>query len=165
MALSRLIEAIELGSGKFDLNKTYFINNSSNEDIEVKWGAMEPEARGSGTYLIKAGEMGGPYPQFLAYHIVKALVSREMQRDGKAKFFGSAEMRAPYEDKYLKEVAEGTEDPFTSKIREQEREKILSEMKNEPIVDSIGTTSSETRRKALKKKSHTDEEFAGANKD
>lgn len=165
MAFSRLIESIEQGSGKFDLNRTYLIKNTTQEDIEVKWGAMEPDARGAGTYLIKAGEMGGPYPQFLAYHIVKALVSREMQRDGKAKFFGSAEMRAPYEDKYLQEVVDGAEDPFTAKIREQEREKILSEMKSEPIVDSVGTTSSETRRKELKKKSHTDEEFSGANRE
>lgn len=165
MAFSRLIDVIETGTGKFDLNKTYFINNTTNEDIEVKWGAKEPEARGSGTYLIKAGEMGGPYPQFLAYHIVKALVSREMQKDGKSKFFGSAEMRAPYEDKYLKEVAEGTEDPYTAKIREQEREKLMAEMKTEPIVDSVGVTSSETRRKALKKKSDTDEPFKGANRE
>lgn len=169
MALSRLIDAIEEGSGKFDINKTYFINNVSNEDIVVTWGAKEPEARGAGTYLIKAGEMGGPYPQFLAYHIVKALVSREMQKDGKARFFGSAEMRAPYEDKYLKEAGPEAEDALTASIRAQEREKLQQEMKEQPIA-SEGITSSETRREALTapkrgrpKKETT--EFEGANRD
>lgn len=162
MAFSRLIDRIEEGSGKFDNDKKYFINNASQEDIIVKWGDKEPEARGAGTYLIKAGEMGGPYPQFLAYHIVKALVSREMQRDGKAKFFGSAEMRAPYEDKYLKEADAGVEDTLTAQIRAQEREKLLAEFKSEPIA-SEGITSSETRRKAHKKTEEV-EEFKGANK-
>lgn len=163
MAFSNLIENIESGSGKFDLHKTYFINNTTEEDIEATWGAKEPEARGAGTYLIKSGEMGGPYPQFLAYHIVKALVTREMQRDKKP--WGNAVMRAEYEDKYLKEAQGGTEDPFTAKIREQEREKLMSEMKTTPIVDGQ-VTSSETRRKAMGKPSPTDEpkEFEGANK-
>lgn len=164
MAFSRLIDKIEEGSGKFDLDKSYFINNTTDEDIEVKWGAMEPEARGAGTYIIKSGEKGGPYPQFLAYHIVKALVSREMMKDGKSKFFGSAEMRAPYEDKYLMEIeAVDGEDPLTSSIRAQERAKLLEELKTQPI-SAEGYTSSETRRKALKKKS-PDEEFAGANRE
>ncbi len=130
MAFSRLIEAIELGTGKFDNDKSYFINNCTDEDIIATWALKEPEARGHGTYEIKAGEKGGPYPQFLAYHIVKALVSREMQKDGKSKFFGSAEMRAPYEDKYLIEIEKGEgEDPYTASIREQERAKLLAEMK------------------------------------
>ncbi len=152
MAFSNLIENIENGSWKFDLNRTYFINNSTKEEIVVKWGAKEPESRGAGTYTIKAGEKGGPYPQFLAYHIVKALVSREMQKDGKAKFFGSAEMRAPYEQKYLVEIEPGlAEDSFTAAIREQEREKLLKEMKAE---------------KPSKKKDKDDEtkEFEGANR-
>lgn len=161
MAFSRLIERIEEGTGKFDLNKQYFINNSTDEDIIVQWGAMEPEARGSGTYKIKAGEKGGPYPQFLAYHIVKALVSREMQKDGKEKFFGSAEMRAPYEDKYLVEIE--AVDPEMEQLRAQE----AALLKTQPIAEE-GYTSSETRRKAMKKKSHTDEveaEFEGANRE
>jgi hypothetical protein len=163
MALSFLIEDIEKGTGKFDLNKTYFINNPTNEDVIVTWGAKEPEARGSGTYRIKSGEKGGPYPQFLAYHIVKALVSREMQKDGKAKFFGSATHRAEYEKKFLIEIEGGEGDSFTASIREQERTKLLEEMKSQPISEGQ-VTSSETRRKALGKKSHTDEEYAGANK-
>lgn len=162
MAFSNLVELIERGEGKFDVNKTYIINNSTDEDIIVQWGAKEPEARGAGKYTIKAHEKGGPYPQFLAYHIVKALVSREMMKDGKSQFFGSAEMRAPYEKKYLIEVEEGTEDPVTASIREQERAKLMAEMKNQPIA-SEGITSSETRRKNSKKKDDV-EEFAGANK-
>lgn len=164
MALSRLIEAIERGSGKFDLSQQYWINNATNEDIEVKWGAKEPEARGSGTYYIKAGEKGGPYPEFLAYHIVKALVSREMMKDGKEKFFGSAEMRAPYEDMFLMPIPQDSEDPVLAKIREEERQKILTELKSQPISEA-GITSSETRRKSLNKKSHTDEEYAGVNRE
>jgi len=150
MAFSNLIEAIEKGTGKFDLTKTYFISNSSPEDIVVSWGLREPEARGSGTYTIKAGEKGGPYPQFLAYHIVKALVSREMQREGKGKFFGSAEMRAPYEQKYLIEIAPGQEgeNELIRQIREEERAKVLAELKTQPI-SSEGYTSSETRRQIL----------------
>lgn len=163
MAFSNIIEAIETGSGKFSIDTSYLVNNATDTDIEVKWGAHEPEARGAGTYTIKAGETGGPYPEFLAYHIVKALVSREMQKDGKSKFFGSAEMRAPYEQKFLIEAAPGTEDEMTRRIREQEREKLLAEMKAQPISEA-GYTSSETRRKAYKKHSHTDE-FEGANKE
>lgn len=163
MAFSNLIEQIENGTGKFNNDKQYLINNSTNEDIIVTWGAKEPEARGAGTYTIKAGEIGGPYPQFLAYHIVKELVSREMQKDGKSKFFGSATMRAPYEDKYLKEIEEGAEDPRLAAIREQERAKLLEEMKSQPISEE-GATSSETRRKALGKKGASDNEFEGANK-
>lgn len=161
MSFSRLIEDIEKGSGKFDLEKTYFINNATDEDIIVTWGAMEPEARGAGTYKIKAGDKGGPYPQFLAYHIVKALVSREMIKDGKAKFFGSAELRAPYEDKFLVEIDQSDgEDPFTAAIREQERAKILEEMKTTSVA-SEGITSSETRREVVEKK----KEFEGAKLD
>lgn len=160
MAFSRLIDRIEEGTGKFDLNKQYFINNSTNEDIIVSWALAEPEARGSGTYKIKSGEKGGPYPQFLAYHILKALVSREMVKDGKDKFFGSAEMRAPYEDKFLQEIHEA--DPDTEQIQAQERAILATQ----PVAED-GYTSSETRRKALNKKSPTDEpeeEFEGANR-
>ncbi len=125
------------------------------------WGKNEPEARGSGKYLIKAGEMGGPYPQFLAYHIVKALVNREMQRDGKSRFFGSAEFRMPYEQKFLKEAEPGTEDAVTAKIRAEERARLMQELNSNPIA-ADGYTSSETRRKALKKKG-IDEPYAEAN--
>lgn len=173
MAFSRLIDAIEGGTGKFDLNKSYYINNVTDEDIVVQWGAKEPEARGAGTYVIKAGEMGGPYPQFLAYHIVKALVSREMQKDGNTRYFGNAEMRAPYEDKYLKEAGPDAEDSLTASIRAQEHAKLLAAMKSEPIVDSVGVTSSETRRLAIEEsekpkrgrpRKDDTEEFAGANR-
>lgn len=166
MAFSFLIDDIEKGTGKFSLTKSYFINNPTDEDIIVTWALKEPEARGSGTYIIKAGDKGGPYPQFLAYHILKALVSREMQKDGKSKFFGSAQMREPYEKKYLMEIEqkEGQEDPLTASIRAQERAKLMEEMKTQ-AVSADGYTSSETRRKALGKKSHTDEtEFEGAKK-
>lgn len=160
MAFSNLIEKIEQGSGKFDLEKHYFVNNATEEDIIVKWGAMEPEARGSGTYTIKAGEMGGPYPEFLAFHIVKALVSREMQKDGKEKYFGTASMREPYETKFLKEADGNAEEALVASIREQEREKILAEMKIQPVSES-GITTSETRRKVGRPKK---EEFQGANR-
>jgi hypothetical protein len=175
MAFSRIIEGIEKGSGKFDLERTFFINNSSNEDIIVSWGLKEPEARGSGTYTIRAGEKGGPYPHFLAYHIVKALVSREMQKDGKGRFFGSAEMRAPYEDKFLIEIAPGDEqeNPLIKQIREEERAKLVAEMQTQPI-SSEGYTSSETRRQALegekkrgrprKETTEGPQEFEGANR-
>lgn len=164
MAFSDLIDQIEQGSGKFSLDKTYFINNATDMDITVTWSIKEPEARGAGTYHIKAGEKGGPYPQFLAYHIVKELVNREMQREGKAQFFASAIHRSPYEKKFLIEIeGDGTEDPFTAQIREQERRKILEEMKSSPISDA-GYTSSESRRKAHKKKG-IDDEFEGANRE
>lgn len=162
MAFSRLIDAIELGTGKFDNDKSYFINNSSNEDIIVTWALKEPEARGHGTYEIRAGEKGGPYPQFLAYHIVKALVSREMQKDGKSKFFGSAEMRAPYEDKYLIEIEKGGgEDPYTASIREQERSKLLAEMRKEGTVQN---TVDDKPKRGRPKKEET-QEFEGANRE
>lgn len=170
MAFSNLIRLIEEGTGRFDLEKTYFINNSTSEDIEVWWGKMEPEARGHGKYVIRAGEKGGPYPQFLAYHIVKALVSREMQRDGKSKFFGSAEMRAPYEEKYLIEITDGDqgENSLIAQIREEERAKLLRDMQTQPI-SSEGFTTSETRRRALesekKRKPRQQKEFDGANRD
>lgn len=160
---SNLIEDIQRGSGKYDLDKKYFVNNASDEDIEVSWGAKEPEAKGAGKYLIKAGEMGGPYPQFLAYHIVKVLVNREMQKNKQGHLFASAQHRAPFEQKFLKE-AEGTgEDSVLKEIREQERRKLMEELKKEPISEGP-YTSSETRRKAFGKASHTDE-FKGANKD
>lgn len=171
MAFSNLIEAIEKGTGKFDLSKTYFIDNSSGEDLVVSWGLKEPEARGSGTYTIRSGEKGGPYPQFLAYHIVKALVSREMQKDGKGKFFGSAEMRAPYEKKYLIEIAAGDEgeNPLIKAIREEERAKLLAEMKTQPIAGE-GYTSSESRREIIEEEKKRGrpkkdtKEFEGANR-
>lgn len=167
MALSNLIENIEQGSGKFDTEKSYFINNSTDEDIEVTWAAQEPEAKGHGKYLIKAGERGGPYPQFLAYHIVKALVSREMMKEGKSQFFLSAEMRKPYEEKYLVEIEGNPQDALTQSIREEERKKILEEMKTQPVSDGM-VTSSETRRKALEKDKETkkqkeSKEFEDAN--
>lgn len=164
MAFSHLTEFIEQ-TGVFDNKKLYYINNASKEDITVKWGAKDPDARGAGTYTIRSGERGGPYPQFLAFHIVKSLVSREMLRDGKDKFFGSAEFRAPYEDKFLIEVeGESTEDPIIAEIRSQEREKLRKELADKPLADGA-TTTSETRRRALKRSSPTEEpkEFAGAN--
>lgn len=170
MAFTNLVRNIEEGTGKFDLEKTYFINNSTEEDIEVWWGKMEPESRGHGKYLIRSGDKGGPYPQFLAYHIVKALVSREMMKEGKSKFFGSAEMRAPYEQKFLIEIEPGEEqeNPLIKQIREEERAKILADMKTQPIA-SEGYTSSETRRQALEaekpKRGRPRKEFEGANRD
>ena len=164
MAFSNLDEAIFEGTGKYDNEKFYFINNTTKDDIEIWWAAHEPEARGHGKYLIKAGDKGGPYPQFLAYHILKALVSREMQKDGKQKQFGTAEFRKAYEEKFLQEADGAVEDTYTAQIRAQERQKVMDELKNQPISED-GYTTSETRRKALKKKSHTDDEFAGANRE
>lgn len=155
MAFSRLIDEIENGQGKFDNNKQYLVKNLTNEDIIVTWGAKEPEARGSGTYVIREGQIGGPYPQFLAYHIVKELVNREMQKDGKSKFFGSAEHRAPYEDKYLEEVNGDVEEAKLQAVRDQEREKVLNEIKagEEPA-----------KRKPGRPKKEEVVEFAGANR-
>lgn len=166
MAFSNLIEKIEQGTGKFSVTKQYFINNSTDEDIIVKWAEQEPEAKGHGVYKIRAGEKGGPYPEFLAYHILKHLINRQMQKDGKEKFFGSAVMREPYEKKFLVEIdqKEGEENPIIASIREEERAKLIEEMKSKPIA-SEGFTTSETRQKALNKKSHTNEtEFEGAKK-
>ncbi|MDE2101558.1 MAG: hypothetical protein KGL39_30210 [Patescibacteria group bacterium] len=164
---SNLYEEIEKGTGKFDVNKSYFVNNATNEDIVVSWAASEPEAKGSGIYTIRAGEKSGPFPQFLAYHIVKALVTREMQKDRKsASLVYSAQHRAPYEAKYLIPIEGNPQDALTESIRSEERAKLLAELKNQPIA-AEGMTSSESRRKALKRKSHTDEEpkeFEGANR-
>lgn len=148
--------------GMYNNDKSYFVNNATNEDIEVVWAIKEPQARGSGKYLIKSGEKGGPYPEFLAYHIVRALVSREMQRDGKIQFMGSAEFRAPYEEKYLQDAPEGSEDALSARIREEERAKLLAQMQITPIAEG-SITSSETRRKAGRPRKEEKEEYAEAN--
>lgn len=157
MAFSKLIDDIEHGEGVFDPSKRYIINNSTQEDIEVSWAAKEVQAPGHGRYLIKAGEMGGPYNQFLAYHILKHLVNREMQREGKATFIGSPMAREPYEKRFLQEVKEGeqVEDPIRARIREEERTKLMASMvgiNTEQAISDGGITTSETRRKNIEKK-------------
>lgn len=147
MAYSNFIEGVEKGSGMFDINKKYFINNSTDEDIEVRWGAKEPTARGAGTYLIKSGEVGGPYEEFLAYHITRALVSREMQKDGKQKFFGSGEMRAPYEKRFMIPVEEYAP-------KEEHKSEETEEIKEQTVAQTIA-----------KKRGRPRKEYEGANID
>lgn len=166
MAFSRLLDDIETKEGVFDPDKKYYITNTTDEDIEITWAAGEPRAQGHGKYKIKVGEVGGPYPQFIAYHILRHLVNREMQKDGKTKLFGSASHRRPYEDRFLKEVVEEGghptgEDPLRAKIREEERMKLMADMVgiNPTQAISEGTvTTSETRRKAIEREQQSRKE-------
>lgn len=153
MAYSQLLEDIALASGKFDKEKKYFINNWTSEDITVKWGAMQPDADGAGTYTIKAGELGGPYPQFLAYHICKHLVNRELINAGKVGSIANANVRIPLEEKTLRQVINGEEDPRVAAIRETERAKLMAEIGEKDDSES----------KIEKKRGRPKKEFAGAN--
>lgn len=163
MAYSHLTEAIERSTGKFS-KQQYFVSNPTKEDITIGWALREPEAPMSGSYTIKSGDFGGPYPQFLAYHIVKHLTNREIINDGKEATIANPNVRDEYESKYLKPVVEGEEDPRVTLIREEERHRLEEEIKVAAGADA-GITSSETKRELIeeKKAAKAKKEFEGAN--
>ncbi len=159
MAYSSLIDDIEKSTGKYSKDKKYYINNWSNEDITVKWGAHQPEAEGSGTYTIKSGELGGPYPQFIAYHITRHLVNREIIKSGKNGSIGNVNVRTPLELKTLREVVEGEEDPRISIIREQERAKLVDKSKKDAPTQDVSHEIDLPKKKVGRPR----KEFEGAN--
>lgn len=158
MVFSYLLEEIEKGTGKFDVNRQFIINNATDEDIEVTWSLKQPEEKGAGTYKIRAGESGGPYPHFLAYHIVRALVSREMQKKGETRLFASAVHRRKYEEKYLQEVTPKQEAQI------DEKESALAERIRREVLASLKKADAPKRGRPKKSNDEPEGEFVGANR-
>lgn len=138
MSQSYLIEEITQGTGKFDPKKQYAFTNWKDWNFQFKWGGEE--------YEIKSGEVA-VYPQYLAYHACKHFVNKIMIAEGKEVQLMNPIVRKEYEDKTIRQIAEGEENPYVASIREQEREKLLKEMGMTGA--DVGVTSSESRREAI----------------
>ncbi len=137
MSQSYLIEEITKGTGKFDPKKQYAFTNWQSWDFTFKWAGED--------FTIRAGEVA-VYPQYLAYHAAKHYVNKIMLDAGKEVQLMNPVVRKEYEDKTLKEIASGQENPYVASIREQERAKLLKEMGMAGA--DVGVTSSETLRLA-----------------
>lgn len=138
MAHSYLIEELTKTTGKFDPKKQYAFTNWTDRDFTFKWGGEEN--------TIKAGEIA-VYPQYLAYHACKHFVNDIMIRAGKEVQIMNPVLRKEYEDKTLKELAAGAENPYVASIREQEREKLMKEFGMGGA--DVGVTTSESIREAM----------------
>jgi hypothetical protein len=137
MSQSYLIEEITKGTGKFDPKKQFAFTNWTDKDFTFRWAGEE--------FIVKAGEVG-VYPQYLAYHAAKHFVNQIMIEAGKEVQLMNPVARKEYEDKTLKEISAGEENPYVASIREQERAKLLKEMGMSGA--DVGVTSSETLREA-----------------
>lgn len=140
--------------GLFDPKRNFAVTNWSDEDITVNWRDPGPDGTGDNFYTLHAGEVK-TYPMYLAYHITREFVDREMGRDATKvpnnpdgsyskqrerleMAVGNREARKPYEDKTMQEVIPGQESPEITRMRAEIRKKLIadgelsSQMNNNP---------------------------------
>lgn len=122
----------------FDNSRRFIVNNWTAEDFTGRWDNVD--------YLIPAGTTK-EFPMYLAFHLTKHLVDREMNRDKKSSLAGIDEERKPYEDKTLAEITLDTDSPALAALKEQIRAEVADQEagseKNAPKV-----TKSKTVKKA-----------------
>jgi len=129
--------------GVYDPKKMFAVTNWSEEDFTINW----KDDTGDNVYNLKAGDVR-VYPQYLAYHITKNFVDREMykiaekeqdprNRERLGMAVSNKELRKPYEDKTLKEVKAGEESPEVSAMRAKIRAEIEAENSMKTISNEI----------------------------
>lgn len=123
----------------FNNERRFIFTNNSVEDFIGMWGGIE--------YLIKKGE-SKEFPMYLAYHLCKHFVDREITRAGRSSLLGVEEVRKEYEDKTIAEITGSTESPALANLKEEIRKEVI-----EIEVKKKG-------RKAKEVKTETKEEFA-----
>lgn len=133
--------------GAYDQTRRYIVSNWSDQDFTQKFG--EESAYNNSTLIIttpahevtiKSGDML-ELDQFHALTFARHFVDREMQKvaeklEGKARekieiSIGNKYARKPYEDKTVKEIVSGEENPIMAKMREEIRQEELAKIKAE----------------------------------
>ena len=126
----------------FNNERRFIFSNWSSEDFMGKWGGVE--------YLITKGETK-EFPMYLAYHLTKHFVDREMAKANKSALIGVDDARIPFEEKTMAEITGNVDSPALANLK--------AEIKKEVIEI-------ETKKKVKKVKEVVEEvnEFEGANK-
>jgi len=99
----------------FDNSRKFIFSNWTDEDFDCVWAGE--------TISVKKGETK-EYEMFLAYHLCKHLVDREMNKDGHSAFTSVEEKRTPYEEKTIAELHIGTDSPALATLKEQIRKEV-----------------------------------------
>lgn len=102
----------------FDNSRRFIVSNWTPEEFTGKWDGTE--------YTIPAGTTK-EFPMYLAFHLTKHLVDREMNRDKKSSLAGIDEERKPYEDKTLAEITLDTDSPALAALKEQIRAEVAEQ--------------------------------------
>lgn len=123
----------------FDNERRFVFSNWTSEDFTGRWDNVD--------YLVPAGTTK-EFPMYLAFHLTKHLVDREMNRDKKSSLAGIDEERKPYEDKTMVEITLGTDSPALAALKEQiraevEEQKSGKEAKAPKVVKPKKTTVAE----------------------
>lgn len=99
----------------FNNERRYIFSNWSNEDFTGLWEGKE--------HKIKAGEVK-EFPMYLAFHLCKHFVDREMNKSGKSNFMGDDGARKEYEEKTITEITGSTESPALAALKAQIKEEL-----------------------------------------
>ena len=86
----------------FNNDKQFIVTNWSKDDFTGHWAGQ--------AFTIKAGE-SRQFPMYLAFHLTKHFVDREMIKEGKERLLAVEEARKDYEDKTMGELSEGMDSP------------------------------------------------------
>ena len=127
----------------FNNERRFIFSNWSSEDFIGQWGGIE--------YPVKKGETK-EFPMYLAYHLTKHFVDREMSKSGKSSLLGVDEARKEYEDKTMAEIVAGVDSPALATLKEEIRKEVV-----EIEVKKKG-------KKVVKEVKEEVAEFEGANK-
>ena len=122
----------------FNNDKQYIVTNWSKEDFTATWAGQ--------AHTIKTGE-SRQFPEYLAFHLTKHFVDREMTKDGKERLTGVEEARKEYEDKTMGELSEGMDSPAIQLLKERIRQEIEGDK-----VDEDGDPRTKNKKKPAKKK-------------
>lgn len=100
----------------YNNDRKFIFSNWTEEDFTGQWAGV--------SYTVLKGETK-EFPMYLAYHLTKHLVDREMNRAGKSHLLGVEEERAIFETKTVSEIGEGTDSPALASLKEKIREEVL----------------------------------------
>jgi hypothetical protein len=130
----------------FNNDRRFLVSNWSKEDFIGMWASV--------TYTIKAGETK-EFPMYLAYHLTKHFVDREMNRNGCSSLLGVDEARKAYEEKTIVELAAGATSPALQALKDEirkeiEKEKVEVPEVTETVAESTGEFADLKPKKAKK---------------
>jgi hypothetical protein len=115
----------------FNNERRYIFSNWSSEDFMGQWGGTE--------YLIEKGKTK-EFPMYLAYHLTKHFVDREMSKSGKSSLLGVDEARKEYEDKTMAEIVAGVDSPALATLKEEIRKEVVeieTKKKGKKVVKEV----------------------------
>lgn len=115
---------------KFDEFRQYLVSNWTSADFTYVWGKREQ--------TLKAGATTSA-PEYLALHITRHLVNREMIKDGRMAKLHDPLAREEYEAKTISLLGDINESQIVKSLRDKIRAEMEQDMKPAPIMEGASS--------------------------